>query len=125
MDQFESSESMSMIAQRTVANERERDRTTNVNVAFSILRTRIPTEPKDRKLSKIETLRLATSYINHLSSLISARAEGYNGSQVCHRVTYEQFSHHRKICTFCLAESKREYQLKRSEKNCKDERFSS
>lgn len=121
MDQFQSSESLSMMAQRTVANERERDRTTNVNAAFSILRTRIPTEPKDRKLSKIETLRLATSYINHLASLLSARAEGYDGSQVCHRVTYGQFSHHRKICTFCLAEKKREDHLRRSGQNCKEE----
>ena len=32
------------------------------------LRELIPTEPVDRKLSKIETLRLATSYIEHLAT---------------------------------------------------------
>ena len=31
----------------------------------------IPTEPVDRKLSKIETLRLATSYIEHLASQLN------------------------------------------------------
>ncbi|XP_005874855.1 PREDICTED: transcription factor 15, partial [Myotis brandtii] len=38
-------------------------RTQSVNTAFTALRTLIPTEPVDRKLSKIETLRLASSYI--------------------------------------------------------------
>ncbi|CAG7720855.1 unnamed protein product, partial [Allacma fusca] len=37
--------------------------TQSVNTAFTTLRTLIPTEPADRKLSKIETLRLASSYI--------------------------------------------------------------
>ena len=40
-----------------IANMRERDRTQSVNSAFSSLRELIPTEPLDRKLSKIETLR--------------------------------------------------------------------
>ena len=56
--------------QRQVANQRERDRTHSVNSAFTQLRTLIPTEPVDRKLSKIEILRLAGSYINHLHSVL-------------------------------------------------------
>lgn len=56
--------------QRQVANQRERDRTHSVNSAFLQLRSLIPTEPLDRKLSKIETLRLAGSYINHLYSVL-------------------------------------------------------
>lgn len=59
--------------QRQVANDRERNRTQNLNQALSLLRSLIPTEPKNRKLSKIETLRLATSYISHLSNLKVAR----------------------------------------------------
>lgn len=43
----------------------------SVNTAFATLRTLIPTEPEDRKLSKIETLRLACSYIAHLAALTS------------------------------------------------------
>ena len=57
---------------RTIANMRERDRTQSVNSAFSSLRDLIPTEPLDRKLSKIETLRLATSYIHHLAVQLNA-----------------------------------------------------
>ena len=57
---------------RIIANMRERDRTQSVNSAFSSLRDLIPTEPLDRKLSKIETLRLATSYIQHLAVQLNA-----------------------------------------------------
>ena len=61
--------------QRQVANQRERDRTHSVNSAFIQLRNLIPTEPLDRKLSKIETLRLAGSYINHLYSVLTVPVE--------------------------------------------------
>ena len=57
--------------ERNMANTRERGRTQSVNGAFQHLRGLIPTEPVDRKLSKIETLRLATSYIEHLSTSLS------------------------------------------------------
>ncbi|GFG36810.1 hypothetical protein Cfor_08645 [Coptotermes formosanus] len=61
---------------RNQANARERDRTHSVNSAFTMLRTLIPTEPADRKLSKIETLRLASSYISHLGTqLLAGRQE--------------------------------------------------
>ncbi|XP_065092532.1 basic helix-loop-helix transcription factor scleraxis-like [Ochlerotatus camptorhynchus] len=56
--------------QRSQANARERFRTHSVNSAFSNLRLLIPTEPKNRKLSKIETLRLAKSYISHLIAVL-------------------------------------------------------
>lgn len=42
----------------------------SVNSAFVALRQLIPTEPKTRKLSKIETLRLAKSYIEHLAAVL-------------------------------------------------------
>lgn len=42
----------------------------SVNSAFSTLRLLIPTEPHNRKLSKIETLRLAKSYIAHLGAIL-------------------------------------------------------
>ena len=57
-----------VVVVRSTANERERGRTQSVNGAFQHLRDLIPTEPVDRKLSKIETLRLATSYIEHLAT---------------------------------------------------------
>lgn len=49
------------------ANERERSRAEHVNHAFLRLRSLIPTTPADRKLSKVETLKLARSYIEHLT----------------------------------------------------------
>lgn len=58
---------------RGQANRRERVRTENVNAGFDNLRKLIPTDPQDRKLSKIEILRLATSYINHLYNLTRAK----------------------------------------------------
>lgn len=58
---------------RGQANKRERVRTENVNAGFENLRRLIPTDPGDRKLSKIEVLRLATSYIQHLFNLTKAK----------------------------------------------------
>ncbi|CUT99533.1 twist protein [Echinococcus multilocularis] len=57
------------ITQRFLANVRERQRTQSLNKAFAELRHIIPTLPSD-KLSKIQTLRLATQYINFLSNLL-------------------------------------------------------
>ncbi|XP_010143031.1 PREDICTED: basic helix-loop-helix transcription factor scleraxis, partial [Buceros rhinoceros silvestris] len=66
--------------QRHTANARERDRTNSVNTAFTALRTLIPTEPADRKLSKIETLRLASD---------------------------SEKSQPKQICTFCLSNQRK------------------
>lgn len=51
--------------QRQMANVRERERTKNLNEAFTCLRKVIPTMPSD-KLSKIQTLKLARDYIGFL-----------------------------------------------------------
>jgi len=50
---------------RPSANERERARTQSLNEAFACLRRIVPTLPSD-KLSKIQTVRLATRYIDFL-----------------------------------------------------------
>ena len=57
---------------KTENNERERGRTQSVNGAFIHLRGLIPTQPVDRKLSKIEVLRLATSYIEHMVNQLNS-----------------------------------------------------
>lgn len=77
--------------QRQVANQRERDRTHSVNSAFLQLRRLIPTEPLDRKLSKIETLRLAGSYINHLHSVLIMPIE-YADDPCFYKQKYNYFS---------------------------------
>ncbi|GAB0086564.1 transcription factor 15 [Sergentomyia squamirostris] len=108
--------------QRYQANARERYRTHSVNSAFNTLRLLIPTEPKNRKLSKIETLRLAKSYISHLAAILLTG----NYNQPCVYVTSlschssfpdyqldeaggedegEKLMEHSRtsICTFCVA----------------------
>jgi len=55
--------------QRVMANVRERQRTQSLNDAFTQLRKIIPTLPSD-KLSKIQTLRLATRYIDFLYQVL-------------------------------------------------------
>lgn len=100
--------------QRQAANARERDRTHSVNTAFTALRTLIPTEPADRKLSKIETLRLASSYISHLANVLLLGDECRDG-QPCLR--YQGVVHGaaalgaaplRPICTFCLSNQRKQ-----------------
>ena len=57
---------------RNTANRKERRRTQSINNAFADLRDCIPNVPVDTKLSKIKTLRLATSYINYLMRVLSS-----------------------------------------------------
>ncbi|KAJ0023327.1 hypothetical protein NQD34_003226, partial [Periophthalmus magnuspinnatus] len=89
-----------VVRQRNTANARERHRTHNVNTAFTALRTLIPTEPTDRKLSKIETLRLASSYISHLANVL---VDGDGRDQPCLRTSKQD----RNICTFCLSSQRK------------------
>lgn len=56
---------------RGTANRKERRRTQSINSAFAELRECIPNVPADTKLSKIKTLRLATSYIAYLMDLLA------------------------------------------------------
>ncbi|XP_066535916.1 heart- and neural crest derivatives-expressed protein 2 [Hoplias malabaricus] len=55
---------------RPTANRKERRRTQSINSAFAELRECIPNVPADTKLSKIKTLRLATSYIAYLTDIL-------------------------------------------------------
>ncbi|XP_059183258.1 musculin [Centropristis striata] len=56
--------------QRNAANARERARMRVLSKAFSRLKTSLPWVPADTKLSKLDTLRLASSYISHLRQLL-------------------------------------------------------
>ena len=58
--------------QRNAANQRERRRMKIINDAFDGLRDRIPLDCSERKLSKVDTLRLAIRYIQHLSEMIDS-----------------------------------------------------
>lgn len=91
---------------RGKANARERTRTHSVNDGFATLRNLIPTDPPDRKLSKRETLRLATSYIWHLDALLK------NSEELAKIKDYNELSNFQyisctyntgEICTFCVS----------------------
>lgn len=59
-----------VVKRRSSANKKERRRTQSINNAFAELRECIPNVPADTKLSKIKTLRLATSYIAYLMEVL-------------------------------------------------------
>lgn len=45
----------------------------NLNEAFDELRTKVPTFPYEKKLSRIETLRIAITYIGFMTEVVSGR----------------------------------------------------
>ncbi|XP_053310163.1 transcription factor 15 [Spea bombifrons] len=111
-----------IVKQRQAANARERDRTQSVNTAFTALRTLIPTEPVDRKLSKIETLRLASSYISHLANVLLL-GEACEDGQPCLSNGYRakdgpEGRIPRSICTFCLSNQRKGATRKDHVGNC-------
>lgn len=57
--------------QRQAANMRERRRMQSINDAFEGLRIHLPTLPYEKKISKVETLKLAIGYINFLTDLLN------------------------------------------------------
>lgn len=61
------------VAQRRAANIRERRRMFNLNEAFDTLRKRVPTFAYEKRLSRIETLRLAITYISFMTDVISGK----------------------------------------------------
>ncbi len=71
--------------QRQAANLRERRRMQSINEAFEGLRTHIPTLPYEKRLSKVDTLKLAISYITFLGDMLrkdkNGNETGLNGLQ--------------------------------------------
>ena len=59
---------------RTAHATRERMRVEAFNTAFATLRELLPTLPPDKKLSKIEILRLAICYINYLDNVLQEQS---------------------------------------------------
>ena len=64
------------VKRKTGSNKKERRRTLSINSAFANLRGCIPNVPSDTKLSKIKTLRLATSYIAYLMDILNKDEPG-------------------------------------------------
>lgn len=63
------------VRQRSAANERERKRMSSINHAFDSLRSRIPTLPYEKKLSKVDTLKATIDYIANMNELIQMDKE--------------------------------------------------
>lgn len=61
----------SMSEQRRAANMRERKRMQSINEAFESLRTQLPTLPYEKKISKVDTLKMAIAYILFLTELLN------------------------------------------------------
>ncbi|XP_003215189.1 twist-related protein 2 [Anolis carolinensis] len=78
-------------SQRILANVRERQRTQSLNEAFAALRKIIPTLPSD-KLSKIQTLKLASRYIDFLYQVLQSD-EMDNKMTSCSYVAHERLSY--------------------------------
>ncbi|XP_071417350.1 fer3-like protein [Pithys albifrons albifrons] len=62
-------------AQRQAANIRERKRMFNLNEAFDQLRKKVPTFAYEKRLSRIETLRLAIVYISFMTELLDGSTQ--------------------------------------------------
>nr|XP_057903365.1 fer3-like protein [Doryrhamphus excisus] len=58
------------MVQRQAANVRERKRMFSLNEAFDALRKKVPTFAYEKRLSRIETLRLAIVYISFMKDLL-------------------------------------------------------
>ena len=60
---------------RLDANDRERQRMGQLNVAFNHLRNVLPKHGNDRELSKFETIHLAKNYIRSLNEMLNSHSE--------------------------------------------------
>ena len=54
---------------RHAANMRERRRMQSINDAFDSLRQHIPTLPYEKRLSKVDTLKLTIGWVQHICYL--------------------------------------------------------
>ncbi|XP_050070727.1 protein Fer3 [Anopheles maculipalpis] len=91
------------MAQRRAANIRERRRMFNLNEAFDKLRRKVPTFAYEKRLSRIETLRLAITYIGFMSELLAGTPthdgrspELYPGvlATTAHHTPHHHYHHH-------------------------------
>ncbi|XP_067125483.1 heart- and neural crest derivatives-expressed protein 2 isoform X1 [Centruroides vittatus] len=69
--------------QRHAANIRERKRMMSINSAFEELRCHVPTFPFEKRLSKIDTLRLAIAYIALLREILVSNYDPLTHIEKC------------------------------------------
>ena len=66
-------------------NERERERVRCVNEGYARLREHLPLDKRDKRISKVETLKFAISYIGELQDLLNTQEDKVKGDK-CHVV---------------------------------------
>lgn len=93
---------MEMQQLRQAANVRERRRMQSINDAFEGLRSHIPTLPYEKRLSKVDTLRLAIGYINFLAELVQSDLPIRNNSSETHAQPRKVIICHRGTSKFVL-----------------------
>ena len=67
--------SLKVIRRPNKTSDRERERVRGLSRAFSRLKTTLPWVPADTKLSKLDTLKLASWYISYLVNLLKKDQE--------------------------------------------------
>ncbi|XP_031633707.1 protein Fer3-like [Contarinia nasturtii] len=84
------------LAQRRAANIRERRRMFNLNEAFDKLRRKVPTFAYEKRLSRIETLRLAITYIGFMTEILSGTPpnEPNRGNDLAYPPSTSHHHHH-------------------------------
>lgn len=75
--------------ERHAANFRERKRMLSINSAFEELRGHVPTFPYEKRLSKIDTLRLSIAYIALLSDILKSGSDPKIYVQECMKNEYK------------------------------------
>lgn len=91
---------MATLAQRRAANIRERRRMFNLNEAFDKLRRKVPTFAYEKRLSRIETLRLAITYISFMNELLNGtNLKHDNANSVFHLQNQRDYAHYSLIPT--------------------------
>ncbi|XP_074596817.1 uncharacterized protein LOC141851909 isoform X2 [Brevipalpus obovatus] len=69
--------------ERKAANVRERKRMLSINSGFEELRVHVPTFPYEKRLSKIDTLRLAIAYIALLQEILASEYDTITYFEKC------------------------------------------
>uniref|UniRef100_A0A2C9JKU2 BHLH domain-containing protein n=1 Tax=Biomphalaria glabrata TaxID=6526 RepID=A0A2C9JKU2_BIOGL len=93
------------VQQRQAANMRERKRMQSINDAFEGLRSHIPTLPYEKRLSKVDTLRLAIGYIGFLSEIVQSDV---SSKESVHTHVHEQ---PKKVIIYCHAGPNEDFDL--------------
>ncbi|XP_051762038.1 transcription factor 21 [Ctenopharyngodon idella] len=75
--------------QRHAANIRERKRMLSINSAFEELRCHVPTFPYEKRLSKIDTLKLAIAYIALLREILMSGCDPKSYVDECMKNGYK------------------------------------